>query len=81
MTKNECQAKIEEMLPDIIAHLRSETARLLKCGALNYEKDAPETYRAAKTVLTVALENSASLYAPFPWDKAGRKEIRNLRRF
>jgi hypothetical protein len=69
------------MLPDIIDFLRTETARLLKCGALDIEKDNPETYRAAKTVLTVALENSASLYAPFPWDKAGQKEIKNLRRF
>ena len=81
MTKNECQAKIEEMLPDVIDYLRTETARLLGCGALNYEKDDPETYRAAKTLLTVALENASGLYSPFPWDKVGRKEIRNLRRF
>ena len=81
MTKNECQAKIEEMLPDIVYYLRTETARLLNCGALNIEKDDPETYRAAKTVLTVAMENASMLYSPNPWDKAGRKEIRNLRRF
>jgi len=61
--------------------LRSETTRLLGCGALNYEHDDPETYRAAKTVLTVALENASALYSPFPWDNVGRKEIRNLRRF
>jgi hypothetical protein len=81
VTKNECQLKIEEMLPDIITYLRSESARLLGCGALNIQKDDPEGYRAAKTVLTVALENASGLYSPFPWDKAGRKEIRNLRRF
>ena len=81
MTKNECQAKIEELLPDIVDYLRSETTRLLGCGALNYEHDDPETYRAAKTVLTVALENASALYSPFPWDNVGRKEIRNLRRF
>ena len=42
MTKNECQAKIEELLPDIVDYLRSETTRLLGCGALNYEHDDPE---------------------------------------
>ena len=81
MTKNECQAKIEELLPDIVDYLRSETTRLLGCGALNYEHDDPETYRAAKTALTVALENASAHYSPFPWDNVGRKEIRNLRRF
>ena len=81
MTKNECKAKIEELLPDIISYLRSETGRLLMSHGLDIEKDDPETYRAAKTVLTVALENASGLYSPFPWDKVGLKEIRNLRRF
>ncbi len=81
MTKNECKGKIEELLPDIVSYLRSEAGRLLECGALNIEKDDPETYRAAKTAITVALENASSLYSPFPWDKAGRRELRNLRRF
>jgi hypothetical protein len=81
MTKNECKAKIEELLPDIVDFLRSETGRLLNCGALDIEKENPETYRAAKTVLTVALENASALHSPFPWDKASQKEIKNLRRF
>ena len=81
MTKNECKAKIEEMLPDIVDYLRTETARLLNCGAFDIEQDDPETYRAAKIVLTVAIENASVLYSPFLWDKVAQGEIKNLRRF
>jgi hypothetical protein len=81
MTKNDCMVKIEEMLSDVLDYVRAEARRLAGCGALDFEKESRDSNRTPKAVLTVALENAANQYSPFPFDKAGRKDIRNLRRF
>lgn len=81
MTKEECNAKIDEMLPDVMAYLEKEVDRLLRCGAIDLKSEPPENYGMAKNILAVALENAANLSVGHLQGSRSRGIRANLRRF
>jgi hypothetical protein len=79
MTKQELNARITELMKDVIPSIRKECKRLATSGAIDFDNDDPESFAAAKKILTVALENVSKQYTPF--DKDARKDVANLRNF
>lgn len=77
MTTAECKTKIKEMLPAVAKYLEEETDRLMRSGAVDLEKEPPDQYGVAKSLLIVALENCSKQY----YHKIFAKHVRNLRHF
>ena len=79
-TKEQCLAKVLEMVTGTPARIMEKAEQLLKSGAIepgNYE----DNYILPKILLVAALEHEADAWRPLKENKAGRKAIANLRHF
>lgn len=81
MTKDEVMAKLDDLMVDLQTNIKKEVARLINSGAVDLENYAGTDYRLTKILLVAALENEAQQWVPPQHDKAGWKEIKNLRKF
>jgi hypothetical protein len=79
MTKKEFDAKIDDLIDaSFIGYVKDECTRLFKSGAVDTEK-YEDNYRLPKTILTVALENTAHQYRPIiDRDKRVASNLRKL---
>lgn len=80
MTKQQLNQRSRDMLQMLIPEIKQECKRLIASGALEYSKEDMRSFRTAKTVLTVALENVAASHLNY-FDAADIEERRNLRNF
>jgi len=68
------------MLQLIIPEVKQECKRLIASGALEYDREDSRSFRLAKSVLAVALENVAARMLNV-WDDNDIETRRNLRNF
>jgi hypothetical protein len=79
MKTSDLNARTNELLKDMIGNIKKECKRLATSGAMDYSQDDSRTYRAAKTILAVALENVAAGITIFNAEDKNNRA--NLRKF
>lgn len=83
MTREQFEARIDELIADAPDWLRKECIRLVTSGAVHLES-AENNFRLPKNIFVVALENLSGQYAP-PHSRSTRsadeQAIKNLRKF
>jgi hypothetical protein len=77
MTKEEIMDQVEEMLPDVIEHIKKKCVSYLLSGMLDYENDLSGRYYTSKTCLSAALKDCAEQYA-FNWMEEDLKNLEKI---
>ena len=79
MDKKQMNARITELMRLVVPDIKQECKRLLATGALEYSREDSRSYRTAKTVVAVAMQNIAAGISSFnSEDAATRKNLKNF---
>lgn len=79
MTNTQLMSRCNDLIKTFLPDIKKECKHLINSGAIEYGMEDVRTYRMAKNVLVVAMENVARGITEF---SAEDKEIReNLRKF
>ncbi len=78
-TKEQVIAKIDTMLPELIANIKKRANSLSMSGGIDLSVYTPDDFTPAKILLTVILKDEADQYMPF--SKEGKAIVKNLQYF